>query len=326
MSDTRLRDIEREHAADPSLGTLRRLADERKRCGEEMLPVAWDADGFTRTWPVASWTWFFSSLVHGYLPSWNAQSRAWELRHTRFVEPLRPLTSRLRTRAADLLDHASMSDADLRRYKRELERSGEDPRAVAAHLLGVEPGRFFVVAEATSDEPTPFLLSRLRPPKPDEPDVELDLVRGEPVTLVGATIIDGVDRWIAAFAFPVLTLDEAQALHGYLTQTRRTLLWDMRTGGESTLAGASAWSFSERLEPGWREPRNGPPVDLNNVPGRGLNPAFYEYLSYQPTFAPWTAAGSVTVRVGDHEQRVDLTPGGPVDPRSPASSPPPPEA
>lgn len=84
MSDTRLRDIEREHVEDPSLGTLRRLADERKRCGEEMLPVAWDgADFFTRTWPVASWTWLFSSLASGYLPSWNAQSRAWELRHTR---------------------------------------------------------------------------------------------------------------------------------------------------------------------------------------------------------------------------------------------------
>lgn len=172
-----------------------------------------------------------------------------------------------------------MSDLDIRQYQRQLERDGHDARAIGAALLGVKADRYLLLARPTSVR---FSHPRLT----HEEQIAADSARptdGEPrwrrVTGVhaasttgpviaraeGATLhewtAEPVERWRALWALPFTAFEELRRVSKILNERAvESAVWDST---ESLLVQRGLSQFAshpDRIEEGWREPRDGPPV------------------------------------------------------------------
>lgn len=140
-------------------------------------------------------------------------------------------------------------DHEIRVYERALLRSGQDPRTVAAALLGVKDvARFFLLVESVGDEP-PHRHS-------DSVRMELtDLACASFRKVTGVFDREGIEQWRAAWALPVVTVEEQWAASDAFRATgARVAVWDSaRQRSLGLRESAAGWNF-DRIEEGWREP------------------------------------------------------------------------
>jgi hypothetical protein len=189
-----------------------------------------------------------------------------------------------------------MSDASLRIYERALQRDGLDPREIAAGLLGVEPGRFLILAPCLARDDAPLRFEVLH-------KHAFEARRMTGVWGDGS----GGELWHGLHAFPVLTVYEQVGLLRLLnTRGQGCTLWDTASGSRASADGQPYL----KVEEGWRDPRErlGGLMDRARLeydrqrgdPNSGFTRNMERHLGSVPV------RGTLTTTVGDRRATVLL--------------------
>lgn len=179
-----------------------------------------------------------------------------------------------------------MSDLELSRYRRELERLDRPVREVAAALLGVPADRFLLLAPCLRQDKAPARFTVA---------LEAGPVVYEAVPMTGVWGDgSGGDLWHGLHAFRVLTVfEQVGLLRSMNTRGQACTLWDTVTRSRASADGHPYL----RVEDGWRTPREktGGSVHMNVTLSLDDLPADARGIYATDTSGRDARAGAVTV-------------------------------